>query len=145
MKIKEVNDMGTGKGAIIGAVAGGVLSLLAGPLGWMALGGGLVGGLAAKMADGGFPEARLKELAESMPPGSSALVAVIDHRWVAEVERELAAQNARIVREELEAELAQALQSGQDFVFTVADAGDEIIATQAISSSGAAAAEAEDA
>lgn len=131
VKIKETQDMRMGKGAAIGAVAGGVLSLLAGPLGWMALGGGLIGGLAAKLADGGFPDAQLKELAESMTLGSSILVAVIDHKWVEAVERELSAQNARFVRESLKAELAQALQSDKDFVFTVADTGEEILVAQA--------------
>ncbi len=131
VKIKETQDMGAGKGAVIGAITGGVISLLAGPLGWMALGGGLLGGLAAKLADGGFSDAQLQELASSMTPGSSALVAVVEHRWVADIERELAAQNAKIVREELRAELAQSLRSGSDVVFTVTDTGDDILVTHA--------------
>jgi hypothetical protein len=54
LHIKETADMGGGKGAVIGGVAGGVIGLLAGPVGWAALGGAVLGGLAAKMKDGGF-------------------------------------------------------------------------------------------
>ena len=50
LRIKETADMGGGKGAVIGGVLGGVVGLLAGPIGWAALGGAVIGGLAAKIA-----------------------------------------------------------------------------------------------
>src|SRR4051812_41420775 len=75
-KIRETHDMGIGKGATIGALTGAVLSLIAGPLGWMTLAGGVLGGLAAKMSDGGFPQARLKQVAERLTPGSSTLIVI---------------------------------------------------------------------
>ena len=86
LHIKETADMGGGKGAVIGGVAGAVVGLLAGPVGWAALGGAVIGGLAAKLHDGGFKDERLKKLGEGLGPGNSAIVAVVEHTWVREVE-----------------------------------------------------------
>src|SRR4051794_17012358 len=52
--IKEPTDMGAGRGAAIGAVVGGLAGLLFGPVGWVAVGGAAVGGVAAKVRDSGF-------------------------------------------------------------------------------------------
>jgi uncharacterized membrane protein len=133
VKIKETADMRAGKGATIGAVAGGVIGLLAGPVGWAALGGGVVGGLAAKLHDSGFPDARLKQLGEGLTPNSSALVAVIDHRWVAEVEQELAHQQADIVTQTLSDDIHEQLTAGTDVVYTVVGDGDTVIAARGVS------------
>jgi uncharacterized membrane protein len=128
VKIKETADMRAGKGATIGAIAGGVVGLLAGPVGWAALGGGVIGGLAAKLHDGGFPDDRLRQLAEGLTPNSSALVAVIDHRWVADLERELARQGADVVTEGLRDDIAARLKEGGGIVYTVVDTGEAIVA-----------------
>jgi uncharacterized membrane protein len=128
VKIKETADMGAGKGATIGAIAGGVVGLLAGPVGWAVLGGGVLGGLAAKLHDGGFPDDRLRQLAEGLTPNSSALVAVIDHRWVADLERELARQGADVVTEGLRDDIAAQLKEGGGIVYTVVDTGEAIVA-----------------
>ena len=128
VKIKETADMRAGKGATIGAIAGGVVGLLAGPVGWAALGGGVIGGLAAKLHDGGFPDDRLRQLAEGLTPDSSALVAVIDHRWVADLERELARQGADVVTEGLRDDIAAQLKEGGGIAYTVVDTGDAIVA-----------------
>src|SRR5512136_1237975 len=99
LRIKETADMGGGKGAVIGGVLGGVVGLLAGPIGWAALGGAVIGGLAAKMHDGGFSDARLKQIGDSLKPNTSAIIAVIDHTWVAEVERQMQQAGADTVTE----------------------------------------------
>jgi len=134
VKIKETADMRAGKGAAIGAVAGGVIGLLAGPVGWVALGGGVIGGLAAKLHDSGFPDARLKQLAEGLTPNSSALVAVIDHVWVEEIERELASQQADLVTLALSDDIHQQLTGGGDVVYTVVSDGEEVVAARDTSS-----------
>ena len=128
VRIKETADMRAGKGATIGAIAGGVVGLLAGPVGWAALGGGVIGGLAAKLHDSGFPDDRLRQLAEGLTPDSSALVAVIDHRWVADLERELARQGADVVTEGLRDDIAERLKEGGGIVYTVVDTGEAIVA-----------------
>jgi uncharacterized membrane protein len=130
-KIRDTHDMGAGKGATIGAISGAVLSLIAGPLGWMALGGGAIGGIAAKMRDGGFPEERLKQLAASLIPGSSALVVVIEHKWVAQLEEEIRKHDADVMMSELDADITKQLASGNDTVYTVATTGDAVFAGRA--------------
>jgi uncharacterized membrane protein len=140
VKIKETADMRAGKGATIGAVAGGVIGLLAGPVGWAALGGGAIGGLAAKLHDGGFPDARLKQLGEGLTPNSSALVAVIDHRWVAEVEQELTRQQADIVTQSLSDDIHEQLTSGSDVIYTVVGDGETVVAARGVATDEAPAA-----
>src|SRR5262245_39682856 len=45
LHITETADKGFGRGAAIGGVAGAAVGILAGPIGWAALGGAAVGGL----------------------------------------------------------------------------------------------------
>jgi uncharacterized membrane protein len=114
LHIREIDDMGGGKGATIGGVIGGVLGLLAGPVGWGIGLGALTGGLAAKLRDAGFPDARLQELGRDLKPGSSALVALVKPTSVRDVERELEQQGAAIVTEELSKEIIAQLEAGRD-------------------------------
>src|SRR5258708_12076540 len=89
VKIKETADMRTGKGATIGAIAGGVVGLLAGPVGWAALGGGVIGGPAAKLHDGGFPDDRLPPPAQGLTPDPPPLVPGTHHPWAAHLQPQL--------------------------------------------------------
>jgi uncharacterized membrane protein len=139
--IKDTLDKGFGRGAAIGAIAGGVIGLLAGPVGWAALGGGAIGGLAAKLRDGGFPDARLRQVAEGLTPNSSALLAVVEHRWVADVERQLAEQSANLATEALRDDIAEQLKAGGEVLYTVADTGDAVFAARVTTTPGTAAAE----
>jgi uncharacterized membrane protein len=118
LSIKETADMGGGKGAVIGGVLGGVVGILAGPIGWAALGGAVIGGLAAKMRDGGFPDARLRQIGESLKPGSSAIIAVIDHTWVLEVERRMQQAGADTVTAAVSADIAKQLEAGKDVAYS---------------------------
>lgn len=58
LHIKETGGWGGGKGAAAGAVLGGFVGLVAGPVGWLGLTGAVIGGLAAKLRDSGFSNAR---------------------------------------------------------------------------------------
>ena len=131
VKIKETADMGGGKGFAIGAIAGGLIGVLAGPIGWLALGGGMIGGAAAKMKDGGFSDARLKQVAEGLTPNSSAIIAVVQHTWVRDVKRMLAAEATDMVTESISNDIAQQLQAGNEVVYSVTETGDAIVATRA--------------
>src|SRR5262249_7182978 len=71
---------------------------------------------------------RLKQLGAGLTPNSSALVAVIEHRWVAEVERQLAQQGADLATQALSDDIARQLKSGEDVVYTVVDTGDTVLA-----------------
>lgn len=80
LHIKETHDMGGGKGAGIGLLIGGAIGLLSGGIGFLGAGavGAVVGGITAKLHDGGFKDSKLREMGDSLPPGSSALVAVVE-------------------------------------------------------------------
>jgi uncharacterized membrane protein len=111
LEIKESHHMG--KGAVIGGVAGAVVGLVTGPIGWVTVGGAAVGALAARLRDSGFPDAKLKEIGESLTPGTSALVAIVEHRWVQEVEERLRAADAKIVTEVIKADIAAQLEEAK--------------------------------
>lgn len=119
LHIKETADMGGGKGATIGGVAGAAIGLLAGPaLLVPAAVGALVGGLAAKLSDSGFSDERLKALGNELKPGSSAIVAVVEHTWVDEVERAMAEAGADAVTAALGADIAAQLEAGHEVAYT---------------------------
>ena len=124
--IKDVRDVGGGKGAVAGAIIGTGIALLAGPAGILISGaaGALVGGLTAKAVDMGLPNDRLKQLGEGLQPGTSAIVAVIEHRWVADMERELAAAGAQVMTESLTTDIAQQLAEGHEVAYSAVTTDD---------------------
>ena len=119
LHIRETADLGGGRGAVLGGVAGAAIGLIAGPaLVVPAAVGALVGGLTAKLKDSGFSDERLRTLGEGLTPGSSAIVAVIDHKWVREVEKELEEAGADMLTAELQSDIAAQLEAGHDVAFT---------------------------
>ena len=111
LHISETADKGFGRGAVVGGVAGAVVGVLAGPVGWAALGGAAVGGLASKLRDTGFPDTRLRQIGDSLTPGSSAIVAVVEHEWVREVENRIRTEAANLVTEAISADIADQLET----------------------------------
>jgi uncharacterized membrane protein len=111
LEIKEPHHVG--RGAVLGGLAGAVVGLVTGPVGWVAVGGAAVGALAARLRDSGFPDARLKELGEALTPGTSALVAIIEHRWVTELEKQLQAEGVRYTIQEIKADIANQLEEAK--------------------------------
>ena len=119
IKITETADMGGGKGATIGGVAGGAIGLIAGPALVVPVAvGALVGGLVAKLRDTGFNDERLKKVGEGLKPGSSAIIAVVEHRWVTEMEKELKKQGADGFTEALKEDISTQLEAGHDVAYT---------------------------
>lgn len=119
LHIKETGDMGGGKGAAFGGVAGAAIGLIAGPALVVPVAvGALVGGLVAKWRDTGFSDERLKILGEGLKPGSSAIIAVVEHRWVEEVEKAMAEAGADLFTEALQADIADQLESEHDVAYT---------------------------
>ena len=125
LHIKETHDMGGGKGAALGGVGGAAVGLIAGAaLAVPVAVGALIGGLAAKLRDSGFSNQRLETLGESLQPGSSAIVAVVEHTWVAQVEDALAEAEADVMTAEIQADIAGQLEAGHEVAYT-AIAGQE--------------------
>jgi len=130
LHIKDVHDMGGGKGAGIGALVGGAIGLLAGPVVLVGAAGALIGGLAAKMKDGGFPDSRLKQIGEGLQPETSAIVAVIEHTWVADLEDALAEAGAQVMTESISADIAEQLAAGKDVAYSALETDEALDITR---------------
>jgi uncharacterized membrane protein len=119
LHIKETGDMGGGKGAALGGVGGAAIGLIAGAaLAVPAAVGALVGSLVAKLRDSGFSDARLKAVGEGLTPGSSAIIAVVEHKWVGKLEEALAETEADLLTLELQADIAEQLEAGHDVAYS---------------------------
>ncbi|HEX6540893.1 MAG TPA: DUF1269 domain-containing protein [Ktedonobacterales bacterium] len=123
LRFKETADMRGGKGATIGGVIGGVVGLIFPPsiLASAAV-GAAIGGLSAKLRDSGFPDERLREVGEGLKPNTSALIAVIEHVWVRDVEEQLQRYATSVVTEAVRADIASQLEETQ---IPVAGSGEE--------------------
>ncbi|MFP4310613.1 MAG: DUF1269 domain-containing protein [Nitriliruptoraceae bacterium] len=117
LKITNAKHRGR-RGFLTGGAIGGALALLAGPLGWAtAAGGGVLGALVGKVRNVPF-RSSVEDLASSLTPGSSMLVALVEHRWVQLLEDMVAGLGARVVREELKADIAEQLDAGGNIAFS---------------------------
>lgn len=121
--VKETDDWGGGKGAVAGAVVGSFIPVLG------TIGGAIIGGVAAKLRDGGFPNDKLKEMAESLEPDHSMYVMLTDSDSVEAVESVLAAAGGQLVSHPVSADLAgeleEAAEAGEAQVEITPDEGDE--------------------
>lgn len=119
LHIHETIDMGGGKGAALGGVAEAAIGAIGGSaLLVPAEVGALVGSLSARLRDSGFSDVRLKKLGEDMLPGSSAIVIVVEHRWLAEVEQTLAEAGGDVSMEALSADIAGQLEAGHKVAYS---------------------------
>ncbi|MFV1858315.1 MAG: DUF1269 domain-containing protein, partial [Anaerolineales bacterium] len=116
--IKETAQIGGGKGAAMGAATGAAIGIIAGPLLVVpAAVGALVGGLAAKARDVGFSDERLEKIGEGLTPGSSAIIAVVEHKWVEQLQEELEEMEADVVTEALSADINEQLEKGHEVAY----------------------------
>jgi uncharacterized membrane protein len=112
LNINEIGDMTGTRGGVVGGVVGAALGVISGGATLALTGvGALAGGLAAKLRDSGFNDERLRTIGGGLQPGSSAIVAVIEHTWVAELEKELEQIGAQVVTEAIAADVAAQLDS----------------------------------
>jgi uncharacterized membrane protein len=90
VKFEETADPSGKKWAKRGAIAGGVVGLIFPPsiIVSAAVGAG-AGGVWGKVRDKGFKDEDLKAIGESLPPGSSAIIAIAEDRMVEQLERSL--------------------------------------------------------
>lgn len=127
LHIKETADPGGGKGAAAGGAVGALIGLIGGPAGVVvgAAAGALVGGVTAKVVDSGIPDYRLEQIGEGLTPGTSAIVGIIEMRWVEEVERQLAEAGADVLTEVIRNDIAQQLKAGKEAEAQGAQTSDE--------------------
>ena len=90
IKVYDHNEWDLGAGAVAGGVTGAVIGIVAGailvPAAIGALVGGVIGGVYEYETS--FPFKDLRKLAESLPVGTSALVAVAEDPYVVVVQEE---------------------------------------------------------
>jgi uncharacterized membrane protein len=125
LHIKEVGELSPGKGMAGGAVLGAALGVLTGGA-TLVLGalGGVVGRIIAKRRDVGFPNQRLEQIGEALQPETSAIVAVIEHTWVTQLEDALAEEGADVMTAAISADIAEQLEAKRDVIYSaLADEG----------------------
>jgi uncharacterized membrane protein len=110
----HVHETGRGGlGAVVGGVAGSLLSLIGGPVGFLTwvVGGAVVGGVAGKYLGRPIKKGDLKEVGEAMVPDSSAFLLLVEDIYSEAVVDSLSGVNANVVTltvgDELSGELAQ--------------------------------------
>ena len=131
LHVAETEDIGGGKGAAIGGVVGAGIGLIAGAALAAPLAvGALVGGLASKLRDTGFSNERLQKLGEGLTPGSSAIVAVVEHTWVEKVEEALAEAGADALTEAISADIAAQLEAGHEVAYDALVAREGLMASR---------------
>ena len=129
LHIRETHDMGGGRGAALGGVGGAAVGLIAGSaLAAPVAVGALIGGLMAKLRDSGFANQRLETLGASLQPGSSAIIAVVEHTWVAQVEEALAEQAIDVMTAEIGADIAGQLEAGHEVAYSAIAGPEGILA-----------------
>lgn len=110
LDVHESHDFTTKQGVLGGALAGGLVGLLRGSAVEDAVLGAGAGLLASKVLDLGFNDAWLREIGETLTPGSSAIVASVRFEHVDEAMRTLGQfHGGRILRQTLPPDVAQKL------------------------------------
>jgi uncharacterized membrane protein len=106
VKFEETADPSGRKWAKRGAIAGGLVGLIFPPsiIVGAAVGGG-AGGIWGKVRDKGFKDEDLKEIGESLEPGSSAIIAIAEDQVLDRLEKGIAGYE-RIARHAVSAEAA---------------------------------------
>ena len=105
----------------IGALVGGALGILAGPLGIITFGamGAALGGLSAKLDDVGFDDSQLERLAEALQPGESAILAVLDSKYADLLVEKLQERGGRVAREEMPKNFGKLLDEGGRWAYRI--------------------------
>jgi uncharacterized membrane protein len=88
-----------GVGGTIGAVGGGLLGLLGGPVGVLAMAviGGVTGGVAGHFMGRAIPADELEKAGEALPPNSSAFLVLVEDVASETMIRDLAIPNAKVL------------------------------------------------
>jgi uncharacterized membrane protein len=100
-------------GAVLGGVAGGLLSLIGGPIGFLTwvVGGAVLGGVAGKYLGRPIKKGDLQEVGEALVPDTSAFLLLVEDIYSEAIADSLSDVNANMITltvgDELSGELAQ--------------------------------------
>jgi uncharacterized membrane protein len=119
LHIKETSDMGPLKGAFIGALLGAGVGVLLGPIGLAAFTGAGIGAVAAELRDSGFNDARLNHFGESLTPGSSAIIAVIERPSIEQAEALIAGEAATVLKVTVAEDISNQLRKADDVLWDI--------------------------
>ncbi len=111
----ETGDMGSSKGAGIGAVIGGVIGVLGGPIGIVAgAGAGAIIGGAAAHGDAGFKDENLERLGTALQPSTSAIALTTSDKFLHAARNKATDAEIRTVVADLSAQLVAKLEEGKN-------------------------------
>src|SRR6478735_1667496 len=109
IRFEETADPSGKKWAKRGAIAGGVAGLIFPPsIIGSAIVGAAGGGVWGKVRDKGFKDEDLRSIGESIPPGSSAIIAIAEDRVIEQLENGIEGYN-KIARHVVNADAAAAV------------------------------------
>jgi uncharacterized membrane protein len=114
IEISETSDPSTKRGAIVGGVIGGFIGLIGGPagVGLGAAAGAAIAGFATSKMDLGIPDDELRTIADSLQPGTSAMVVIVKDAWVDIMFSKLSRYNGEVKQQELSQEVIAELLDG---------------------------------
>ena len=107
-----------GVGTAVGAIGGGLLSLIGGPAGVLAwvVGGAVVGGVAGKYLGRPISKGDLKEIGEAMSPDTSAFLLLLEDKDSEDVIKSMSGYSANVVTltvgDELSGQIASYVAGG---------------------------------
>jgi len=112
-KVKVHEPGRGGVGAAVGVVGGGLLALIGGPVGVLAMAaaGGVVGGVAGHYLGRPISKGDLKELGEQLPPDSSAFLLLLEDVYSEAVVDSMAGYSANVVTLTVGSELSGEIAS----------------------------------
>lgn len=117
------------RGLLVGGLIGGMLGVIAGPVALTAAGGGAIGGLRGRLRSAPLT-AEMRSIGRELPPDSSVLVAAVEHHWVERLHSELQAAGARLLLDEIRADIVEQLESAGTVTFSFAVDGETTAGTR---------------
>jgi uncharacterized membrane protein len=99
IKVHDHDDWKVGEGVVAGGITGAVIGIVGGAILLPVAIGALVGGIVTEVyeKDVKFTNKEIKELADSLPPGTSALIAIVEDVYVEDVKTEMTKQGGKKV------------------------------------------------
>jgi uncharacterized membrane protein len=111
VEIREVGVHTTGVGATAGVLVGGLIGLIFPPsLLGSAIVGGAAGGVIGKLKHRHDRSELKDEIEETLPPGSSGIVAIVENTLLEQLDRTLEAAD-KVSKQAVDAETVQALET----------------------------------